>query len=250
MKTISIVLLAIGFLVAAEGCKRRSKSTDAGGDGNSGNRSATPKNGRGTFTVGKATTYMTGPLDADGRVDYALALNERLSKGVTPENNANVLFWKALGPNPAGSTQVPPGLFDKLGISTPPANGDYFIGLRQYVERNPNLGSADAAYDTLTKLAQRPWTAEQQPGIHAWLMANEKSLALVVEGTKRTHYYSPLLPQQNEKGSTGLWSSLLPGVQGVREPAQALSAARCSTRVMGSPTLHGKTCSPVTAWAG
>src|SRR5262249_23075355 len=41
-----------------------------------------------TFTVSAETTYVTGPLDELGYVDYAAALNERLSRGVTPENNA------------------------------------------------------------------------------------------------------------------------------------------------------------------
>src|SRR5438094_5975588 len=60
--------------------------------------------GKGTFTIGKETTYVTGPLDKDGYIDYAAALNERLGRGVTPENNACVLLWKALGPHPEGAT--------------------------------------------------------------------------------------------------------------------------------------------------
>ena len=50
--------------------------------------------------VGRDTTYVTGPIDKDGYIDYEAALNERLSQGVTPENNANVLIWKVLGPTP------------------------------------------------------------------------------------------------------------------------------------------------------
>ena len=57
---------------------------------------------RSTFTVGTETTYVTGPLDKQGYVDYVAALNERLREGITPENNANVLIWQALGPRPEG----------------------------------------------------------------------------------------------------------------------------------------------------
>src|SRR5262245_55897881 len=60
------------------------------------------KKARGRFTISKETTYVTGPLDKDGYIDYVAALNERLRQGVTPENNANVLIWKALGPRPEG----------------------------------------------------------------------------------------------------------------------------------------------------
>src|SRR5712664_4809777 len=64
------------------------------------------KKAKGKFTVGKDTTYVTGPLDKDGYIDYPAALNERLGKGVTPENNANVLIWKALGPRPEGGASM------------------------------------------------------------------------------------------------------------------------------------------------
>src|SRR5262245_59150500 len=83
------------------------------------------KKHKGKFTIGKDTTYVTGPLDKDGYIDYAAALNERLGKGVTPANNANVLLWKALGPRPEGGT-MPAEFFQLLGIEPPPEKGDYF----------------------------------------------------------------------------------------------------------------------------
>ena len=35
--------------------------------------------------IGKETTYVTGPLDEDGYIDYEAALNDRLGKGIVPE---------------------------------------------------------------------------------------------------------------------------------------------------------------------
>src|SRR6516225_7646102 len=78
--------------------------------------------------IGKETTYVTGPLDKEGFVDYEAALNERLGKGVTPEKNANVLLWKALGPAPEGGAGMPAEFFKQLGIAEPPKNGAYFVG--------------------------------------------------------------------------------------------------------------------------
>ena len=147
-----------------------------------------------------------------------------MSKGVTPENNANVAIWKALGPTPLGPTATPPGFFEKLGIPAPPANGNYFIGLRNFAQQNPNIGSADAVFDTMRRCGERPWTSNQQPGINSWLTANEKPLAAEIEGTKRTHYFSPLVPEMGNRGSKGLLSSLLPGAQTARELASALAA--------------------------
>ena len=35
--------------------------------------------------LSKETTYVTGPLDMDGYIDYQAALNDRLGKGIAPE---------------------------------------------------------------------------------------------------------------------------------------------------------------------
>src|SRR5262245_14071179 len=83
------------------------------------------------FTLGKETTYITGPLDEDGYIDYATALNERLRKGIKPEDNANALLWKAFGPHPQRST-LPPGFFKWMGIPEPPEHGEYFIDWWRY----------------------------------------------------------------------------------------------------------------------
>ena len=46
-------------------------------------------------------------LDKEGYVDFQAALNDHFGKGVTPNTNANVLIWKALGPTPpAGKTRA------------------------------------------------------------------------------------------------------------------------------------------------
>src|SRR4029078_1861738 len=51
------------------------------------------------ITISKETTYITEPLRPDGYPDYVAALNQRMSLGVTPENNAAVLLQKAFGPS-------------------------------------------------------------------------------------------------------------------------------------------------------
>src|ERR1700730_3386738 len=71
--------------------------------------------GTSTFTVGSETTFVTEPLDKHGYIDYVTALNERLGKGITPDNNANVLIWQALGPHPEGGT-MPEEYFQWLWI--------------------------------------------------------------------------------------------------------------------------------------
>src|SRR4051812_40283297 len=137
------------------------------------------------FTIGKETTYVTGPVDADGYINYAAALNERLGKGITPADNANVLLWKAFGPLPEGK-RMPPDFFKWLGIPEPPERGDYFISqthfLREQLKAEPG-DRADEIYAQLDRATQRPWTAKAYPELAAWLKANERPLALVVEAT-------------------------------------------------------------------
>src|SRR4051794_39805774 len=83
-----------------------------------GQGSADKERPRPKLTISKETTHVTEPLDADGWVDFEAALNRRLSKGVTPRTNANVLLWQALGPAPAG-TPAPAEFFRRLGMETP-----------------------------------------------------------------------------------------------------------------------------------
>src|SRR5262249_30987660 len=49
------------------------------------------------LVVGRDTTWLTGPLDANGNVDYDAAWRAEHSPGVTAENNAAPLFYAAMG---------------------------------------------------------------------------------------------------------------------------------------------------------
>jgi hypothetical protein len=191
-----------------------------------------PKNHLGKFTIGKETTYVTGPLDKDGYVDYAAALDERLSKGVTPANNANVLLWKALGPHPGGSTRAAEFL-KLLGIEPLPEKGDYFIDLARYMKEQLKIEPADEdepIREQLGRAMDWPWTAKDYPNLASWLKANAKPLAVAIEATKRSHYFSPMVVPKSDKGPSPLIGALMPGVFACREIANAL-AARAMLRV-------------------
>src|SRR5262245_54505864 len=82
----------------------------------------------------KETTYVSGPLDSEGYIDYETALNERLGQGVTPDKNAAVLLWDAIGPRTPQGMRMPAEYFKRLGRQEPPEAGDYFIGLATYLK--------------------------------------------------------------------------------------------------------------------
>jgi hypothetical protein len=180
---------------------------------------------RGTFTIGEETTYVTGPLDKDGYIDYVTALNQRLSKGVTPANNANVLLWKVLGPPRLRVRPMPPEFFKWLDMPQPPEQGQYFLPLDRFIRERLRLDPGTAA-DKITAQHERvgrwPWTPADYPAIASWLRVNEKPLAVAIQASKRSHYYLPLTPHRTNKGPKGLVTALLPSVQGCREIVNAL----------------------------
>jgi hypothetical protein len=225
-------LLVLGLLAAAACCQLPAARTAERSvlQAEAGDKGAKPRKPK--FTISKETTYVTGPLTPDGYIDYVTALNERLRRGVTPENNANVLFWKAFGPRPFGAN-MPPEFFKWLGYQ-PPERGDYFIDLLPYIKKRFQVDvdkQADKLGEQLERAAQRPWTVQDYPHIASWLKANTHPLALVVEGTRRSHYYSPaVLPDRPNRELPGLLSAPIPAVSKCRDLAKAL-AARAMLRV-------------------
>ena len=82
--------------------------------------------------VSRETTYITGPLNADGTVNYVAYLDEKFSRGVTPENNAVVPLIRALGPDVLEG-KARDAFYARLGIAPLPEYGDYFIPLHMRV---------------------------------------------------------------------------------------------------------------------
>jgi hypothetical protein len=191
---------------------------------------------RGRFTISKATTHLSEPVDSDGYLDYVAALNERLSKGVTPENNANVLIWNTLGPNPTG-TRIPPVFFEKLGIPAPPPEGEYYVALSHcFKQRASSLplrlfnrlkglftrvsSAAEVDLDSMSRFCWQPWTMKDNRPLGLWLERNEKPLAQLASATTRTHYHWPIV-RDTEGKTAGLL--LLPEIHVLHEVAWAFA---------------------------
>ena len=67
------------------------------------------------FTISAETTFVTEPVDSLGYVDYEAAVNQRLSRGIKPEENAVVFLLKATGPNPEGGA-MSDRFYQALGV--------------------------------------------------------------------------------------------------------------------------------------
>ncbi len=170
------------------------------------------------ITVSKETTRITKPLREDGSVDYIGALNQQASRGVTPENNANVLLWKAFGPKEIDE-EIRPTYFRALGIEPLPDQGDYFVSMYEFSERE-KFDEAQL-YDHYDAAMIRPWSKKQYPDVARWMRANRKPLELAIEATRRPRFYSPLIASGEEPIMVGV---VQPGFVGQRRIARALVA--------------------------
>ncbi len=212
---------------------------------------ATPaKTAPGGIIISRETTFLTGPLRKDGSVDYLAALNERCSKGVTPENNAAIPLLQAVGT--AGIIEATrPQYFKMLGIAPMPDKGLYLEPYVAYVERTAPGSARDAPNDP----KRRNCGSSNGPGRKAtclWRRLGSRRTGsksnLVATATKRARWYSPLVATRDEPGN--VIDASLPLATPAREAARASAPGRCSESPPASLRTHGKTSWPVTVWPG
>ncbi len=176
------------------------------------------------ITISKETTWATEPLRADGTVDYLEAVNRRFSKDVTPENNACVLLYQAMGPSPEGGKGQPDLFFRRMGVQPIPADGKYFQSLAAWARTQPNPPpDNNALNDMESKSGERPWTKAEFPLVAEWLKQIEIPLRTVELATERPKYFSPLVGTDAEPDGA-LIAVLLPGVQRSRALARTLAS--------------------------
>jgi hypothetical protein len=156
--------------------------------------------------IAKDTTYLTGPLNPDGTVNYVAALNEMLSAGVTVENNAAPLLLQAVGPEMIWKRELCPAVLVQLGVSALPQDGAYFITLREYVKRQEmagpqdgrdRWGSARSSVDRLLRDCLSGFrtgiSPDEQALLKGWLAANQVPLELLVQASHRPRFYLPMV---------------------------------------------------------
>ncbi len=171
------------------------------------------------ITLSRETTYITGPLNEDGTVNYVEYLNRKYGKGVTPENNAAVLMLEVVGPEIIAEA-VRARAMRRMGIPDPPLRGCY-LTTDDYVRSLP-AGRA-VPVNRLDAQFQRglsgPWAAENLPDLAAWLKSNERALDLAVEASERTRFFIPLLSVADPPR---IIDAMIPSLGSFREITRAL----------------------------
>ena len=123
--------------------------------------------------------------------------------------------------------------FGWLGIASTTEEGQYFIDWHKHRQRQQKADDDAAPLATPENslaVPRKPWTAKELPDLAAWLHENERPLALVIEASKRSQYFNPLVPPQTDGRSNGFQSAMLPNVQMCRDLAQAL-VCRATLRI-------------------
>jgi hypothetical protein len=173
------------------------------------------------FSVSRETTYITEPVDKDGFVDYVAALNDKLSTGVSKENNAVALLCEVFGPKP-DNFPLQPEFYKRLGITEPPNKGPYLVSFSQFLNTGVAIkpNERKRLLEAEDELRSRPWKAADFPRAAAWLEAMAAPLNVGMEATRRSHYYYPLIPGH---GALSLLTAPVPHVQKCRDLGNALA---------------------------
>ncbi len=144
------------------------------------------------FTISKETTRITEPLKPDGSVDYAAALNARLSQGVTPANNAAALLMQAIGADAVPEAQRKK-FFQTLGIAAPSGKGS-LQNIAQFAKEQ----NQQKAFDQQSEAMQHPWSRKDLPMVADWLDANADAIKIVIEASKRPRFFVPFASEDDD----------------------------------------------------
>lgn len=158
------------------------------------------------FVISKETTYVTGPVRKDGTIDYVAAINERLSAGITKENNAAIPMLEAL--TQIAQEQGPH--YEKVRKQ---------LGMTAAADAHVNFAQDGA--NLLDTTLSGPWTAAKSPEAAKLLDSLKRQLDLLVEASKRDHYYMPLVREHDDDP---LVSVLLPHLNRLRQLSNALKS--------------------------
>ncbi len=203
-----LALIAVSCCLALPACSSKEHANDVKVSKDDASKGSEPRGSEDqerTFTVSMGTTYITGPLDEHGRLDFIAAINEHAAKGVTVDNNAAVKLWQAMGPLSIDE-QDRASFFKLLGSRPPADEGSFFVPLRRYLTVSlPDLpdGEVDQILEQQSAAVAANWTREQYPRIADWLDSNRASLEIVVEATTRPRYFSPYVGKQMIDPATG-----------------------------------------------
>ena len=173
--------------------------------------------------VSKHTTRFTAPVNDDGSVDFAEAVNLHFEGDLKPDENSAVVLYSILGPEPDG-IRLSDEFFERLGMLVPADDGEYFQGLGGWLKTENGGNAVSERYYELDRIAHSaPWQKEDAPEVAQWLDAMKPQLERLNAAVQCPGYFLPLIRSLDEDENEGLLISILfPGVYASRSLARAL----------------------------
>lgn len=150
-----------------------------------------PKKKKSRLAVGKATTFLTEPLDQDGYVNYRKAIDDLYGRGVTSENNANVPLRQMSG-DAGFPTERNAQYYDLLGIAAW-KEGDR--KLFTYDDMKEEFGGEWRR--EYQRCSCKPWTEEEAPMVAEWIRRNADLLGAIRDAAARPFFFAPLSPYRS-----------------------------------------------------
>ena len=182
--------------------------------------------------ISKETTYITGPLTKDGRVDYFRALELKIyPKTMKTDENGYRILVRKLGPfideDTPDAELFRKQAYEKLGLdpATKPTMTyeEPFSFLQRYV-KSRNKEKKDPGDEEMWALEAktwRPWTLKTMPMMAKWLEKNGPALDVLAEAVRKPEFCRPMTRVDDQ---TNIISLLLPGIQQTRSFARGLAA--------------------------
>ncbi len=179
------------------------------GQGEQEQEQARPKITKLGILLSRETTYITGPLNEDGTVDYVGSLRKDVPEDIPLKDNAARLIFKAFGPPKHKTPQQIKRLEKSLGLDLP-EDGEYFSSYKE-------------ALDSFNSAMGKPWLSPQYPKVAKWLEANRESLRLIKIAVEKPYYRVPLVAglEQGQQ-SARMTDIVLPSIAKHRAAARAL----------------------------
>lgn len=170
--------------------------------------------------ISKETTWITEPLDVEGRPDYVAAYNQMLSKGVTEENNAGVLLLPLID-DIYKDQIVRERIYLILGLEQPGEEVKRFVDFSVYIKGKLKQREAEElARKVNGELQEKSWKAEDYPLVAEWLENQRDVIKTYIEASKREKYYIPRIA--SEEGNS-LLHVALPDMGGVEDLSEFVS---------------------------
>lgn len=192
------------------------------------------------IVVSKETTYVTGPLDDEGRVDYLAALEQKYFADLPPEENAAREYVQAFAEGDTWKGVLRSAVFERLDLSSERVRPPFLIDEMKFAEANPalveqtrqvqGLKSAEPTGDDLLTgrtppdaallsihwvdlVTLRPWQDDEFPLLAAWLDEQQQPLAHIRAGAKLDRCYFPMVGENPDQPTLISFKVYYPGMR-------------------------------------